>query len=296
MFDEKIKKKVYEYALKNKKNINELTYEDYNNIFSELKYISYSDEFLLKKRKEIVNPMLMEARKKLYEVNQTDNKDEQKRMAQLAYSISKECFEALLLWINLEENYELKLDIIEECIFYEKNKLERLGFFEKDYIGKFYEEVETRNYIRALKEKVNILLFLGRINLAFQLCLKILELNNNDDLEIKYLLLSIYAYKEDEDNLLRLKKECDGNRLEALIPLLVLYYKLDDKEKFLEYFDKITNTSSDFIPFVNKFFSGKYQFTESDFELSNKMLVMINNINFLIHATPGLIFYLEKLE
>ena len=81
---------------------------------------------------------------------------------------------------------------------------------------------------------MEILLFIGIISLAKTLCLEIIKLNSNDDLGIKYILLGIYAYQENEKEFLKLKETIYEDSIETLLPSLILFYKLDKMNKFQE--------------------------------------------------------------
>jgi len=292
MYDNKFKKAIYDYVEKTGKDINSLSEKDYSNILIEIADKSFIEECMLQERKEIINPMYKKAQEILLMAYQTNDMNEIKKLAKKAYETSSECIEALILWENSEEDHNKKLEILEKGIEYEKEKLKRLGYFKKEYIGDFYSELETRNYIRLLHNKLEVLLFIGRISLAKNLCLEILELNNNDDLGIKYILLGIYAYQEDEKELLELKDTIHEDTVETLLPLLILFYKLNKIDRVQEVLLKLNNISKEFISFFKSYLANcKDEDIEED-DFSNYLLLTMNNINFLINATPGIVFYI----
>ncbi len=297
MYDNKFKKFMYDYAIKNGKNVNNLTSEDYDRILNEIADKSFVEEYLSFERKEILNPMLKKAREILYSAYQASSEESSKELAELAYKTSQECFEALNMWYNLEEDQNKKLSILNEGISYEEEKLKRLGYFEDEYIGKFYDEIETRNYLRILRNKIDVLLFVGRIGLAKEICLDVLKLNKNDDLGVRYVLLGIYAYQENEKKLLELKNQLNEDSIETLLPLLILYYKLDKMNEVDNTLSEIRKISSDFIPFFKKYLSDcRNEKLELNVEFSESILSVMNSVNFLINTTPGLVFYIGLLE
>lgn len=297
MYDEKFKKVIYEYALKNNKSIEDLTENDYKRIINEIDDEDFLKEYIFYERKTVINPMFKKAQEILYEASQIDDVYKTKELAQLAYETSPECSEALITWQNIEEDHNKKLYILDKGIKYEEEKLKRLGYFEEEYIGKFYKEVETRNYIRLLRNKLDVLIFVGRINIAKNLCLDILKLNKDDDLEVRYILLSIYAYQEDEENFLEFLEKLNETSIETLLPLIMLYYKLDKMDKVNYYLSQVQKMSSEVIPFFKKYLS---ECREDGFDfsvkLSNNILSIMSTISFLINTTPGLVFYIGMLE
>lgn len=287
MFDSKKRKRVYEYAKRIDKRIDDLTHEDYQNMFSEILDESDITESRLLERNKIINPILKKSYDVLSEAYNANTNDEMKIKALEAFHISNECFEALQLVNNLEDDYNERLKNVELGIRYQKDKLNKLGYFDKKYEGKFYEIIVTRNYIRLLKFKVDTLIFLGRIGMAYDLCLEILRLNKSDDLGVKYTLLNIYAYKEDEESLLKLESELNEHSLETLVPMLILYYKLDKMDKVNECLEEITSISSDFISFFKTYVSGF-----SNENIPESMLEILESTGFFINTTPGLIYYM----
>ena len=114
---------------------------------------------------------------------------------------------------------------------YEKERLEDERYFEKDNIGFFYEIFETRPYIRGLYAKADYLLLDGKMKQARDVCKEILRLNNNDNTGARYLLMAIYAYLEEEKEMLKLYKKYPEEALGILFPLFILYYKLVNDKK-----------------------------------------------------------------
>lgn len=297
MYDEKFKKAMYEYALKNKKNVDDLTEKDYERIINEIDDENFLKEHILSERKTVINPMFKKALEILYEAYQVDNISKAKELAQLSYETSPECSEALVMWQNIEEDYNKKIDILDKGIKYEEEKLKRLGYFEEEYIGRFYKEVETRNYIRLLRNKLEVLLFVGRINIAKNLCLDILKLNKDDDLEVRYILLSIYAYQEDEESFLEFLEKLNETNIETLLPLVMLYYKLNKMDKVNYYLSQIQNISSEVVHFFKRYLSeSREDGFDFSVKLSDNILSIMSNISFLINTTPGLVFYIGMLE
>ena len=143
---------------------------------------------------------------------------------------------------------------------------------------------------------MEILLFIGRISLAKTLCLEIIKLNSNDDLGIKYILLGIYAYQENEKEFLKLKETIYEDSIETLLPSLILFYKLDKMNKFQETLLKLNIISKEFIPFFKSYLTNCKDEELIEDNFSDYLLLTMNNINFLINATPGIIFYIGNIN
>ena len=128
------------------------------------------------------------------------------------------------------------------------------------------------------------------------LCLEILKLNCNDDLGIKYVLLGIYAYQEDEEEFLKIKETIHEDSVETLLPFLILFYKLDKMNKFREVLLKLNIISKEFIPFFKSYLANCNDEELIEDNFSDYLLLTMNNINFLINATPGIVFYIGNIN
>lgn len=295
MYDNKFKKAMYDYALKNNVNVKDLSEDDYKNILSEIGDDNFAEECLWRERKVLLNPMFKKAEEIMYEAYLTDNLEKTLELSKKAYETSPECYDALIMMHNIEDDHNKKLEILDKGINYEEERLKRLGYFNEEYAGKFYDIIETRNYIRLLRSKLDILIFIGRSNIAKELCLDILKLNKKDDLRVRYILLAIYAYQEDEHNFMKFYEELNEESLETILPALILYYKLNEMDKVDSYLQKAKMLSSEIIVFFKKYLADCRN-EKFDVDLSDSILSVIGSINFLLNVTPGLVFYIGTLE
>lgn len=295
MYDNKLKKAMYDYALKNNVNVKDLSENDYQKILSETGDDNFAEECLWRERKVLLNPMFKKAEEIMYEAYLTDDLEKTLELSKKAYETSPECYDALIMMHNIEDDHNKKLEILDKGINYEEERLKKLGYFNEEYVGKFYDIVETRNYIRLLRSKLDILIFIGRSNLAKVLCLDILKLNKKDDLRVRYILLAIYAYQEDEHNFMKFYEELNEESLETILPALILYYKLNEMDKVDSYLQKAKMLSSEIIVFFKKYLADCRN-EEFDVDLSDSILSVIGSISFLLNVTPGLVFYIGMLE
>ena len=231
---------------------------------------------------------------KAYEAN---TKSKAKKYAKEALEVCPELFDAKLFLIDMEDNYLKKENMLNEALKEEKERLTDEDFFEKDCIDKFYGIFETRPYIRGLYSKALMQTQMGKMKLAIKTSEEIIRLNESDNTGARYMLMALYAYLEDEKNLLKLYKKYDEEySLEMIIPLMVYYYKQDDVKKAKKYLKMIKELNDNFI----KFYTGKME-KEEDFingyyknGSPSEVISYFNNYGFLLIAVPTLKDFVEK--
>lgn len=210
------------------------------------------------------------------------------KLAKQAYEMCDECFDAVILQSNLEENRLLREEILENGLIYEKKRLEKNDFFKEDNIGHFYGIFETRPYIRGLYYKAHNLAEDGKIKKAIDVCKEILRLNQNDNTGARYLLAALYAYIEDEEKLKNIYKRYTEENLEMLIPFFALYYKQENDKKAKEYLNRINKANIHFVEFfkglVEGFDPGENYVRGEESEL----MVYIRDYTFLLMSMPNL--------
>ena len=207
---------------------------------------------------EYENTPLDEAYELLEEAENAKTMKEAKRLAKKAFETSDACFDAKLFLADIEENSLKSNKILDEGLEFEKKRLEKEGYFDKENIGRFYGIFETRPYIRGLYTKASNLCNDGKYKRAIEVCKEILKLNENDNTGSRYLLMALYAIIEDEKFMLDLYKKYKENSLEMLFPMFVLYYKKEDDVKARKYLDMINKGNKHFI----KFFKGNMKLEE----------------------------------
>ena len=201
---------------------------------------------------EYENTPLDDAYEILEEAQNARTEKEAIKLAKKAYEKSKECFDAILFQCDLEENGIRRMKLLDDGLEFEKNRLTKEKYFDKENIGHFYGIFETRPYIRGLVIKAEYLLEEGKISQAENVCREVLRLNENDNMGARYLLMAIYATLEKENDMLKLYKKYPEEDLEMIFPLFALYYKLGNDKKAKEYLNRIDKCNSNFV----KFFKG----------------------------------------
>ena len=201
---------------------------------------------------EYKNTPLDDAYEILEEAHNARNEKEALRLAKKAYEKSSECFDAILFQCDLEENGIKRMTLLNDGLEFEKNRLTKEKYFDKENIGYFYGIFETRPYIRGLVIKIEYLLEEGKLRQAASVCKEVLKLNENDNLGARYLLMAIYAVLEEEKDMLDLYKKYPEEDLEMLFPLFAIYYKIGNDKKAKDYLNRIDKCNSNFV----KYFKG----------------------------------------
>ena len=201
---------------------------------------------------EYKNTPLDDAYEILEEAQNARNEKEALRLAKKAYEKSSECFDAILFQCDLEKNGIKRMKLLDDGLEFEKNRLTKENYFDKENIGHFYGVFETRPYIRGLATKAEYLLEEGKLRQAANVCKEVLKLNENDNLGARYLLMAIYATLEEEKDMLDLYKKYPEEDLEMLFPLFAIYYKIGNDKKAKDYLNRIDKCNSNFV----KYFKG----------------------------------------
>lgn len=240
------------------------------------------------------NTILDEAYELLEKAENTKSKTQAIKYAKEAYETCPDCFDAILFQVHLADNPLKRWKLLDEGLEFEKDRLEDEGYFEKDNVGHFYGIFETRPYIRGLYAKADYLILDGKIKQARDVCKEILRLNENDNTGARYLLMAIYAYFEEENDMLKLYKKYPEENLEMLFPLFILYYKQGNDKKAKEYLDRINKANPHFI----KFFKGTMKentdipyrhYAKGD---SSEVIMYFREYDFLVETIPTINYYI----
>lgn len=187
------------------------------------------------------------------------------KYAKKALKRDKNCLDAKLLIIELnhtDDAEKAKLEL-EKAISYEKKRLEGEGFFDEDSVGVFYGMIETRPYMRAVNSYVELLMAMGKIKKAVRECERLIELNANDNMGIRYKLMTLYAMLEDKESAEALCEKYENEEsFMILYPKALLYYKLDDYKTLKPLTRKLAKANSDY----KKFLTGEIPMQEEEIE------------------------------
>lgn len=278
----------------------------FNNMINEfLKNVDAKDEnelnkkiqeFMIKYNNgeiEYKNTLLDDAYDILEKAQNAKTKNQAIKLAKRAYEVCPDCFDAVLFQTNLEYNPIKRWEILDEGLKYERDRLEKEMFFEKDNIGHFYGIFETRPYIKGLYEKAVYLLFDGKVNQAKDICKEMLRLNENDNMGARYLLMAIYAYFEEEKELLNIYKKYPEENLEVLFPLFALYYKLGDDKKAKEYLKRINKSNSNFVKYFKDTIKTDEKISTGYYTIGDlsEVIMYFQQYGFLTDTMPTINYY-----
>ena len=160
------------------------------------------------------------------------------KYAKKALELDEHCTDAEVLLAEVQQGDDIEKfkKKLEKIIAKTEKYLRVDDFFAEDSVGDFWTVLETRPYMRARYKYVDILIAMGKYQKAKDECMELLELDKNDSMGIRYILMGIYAYFEDEISAVRLYKQYNECSVHMLLPLIVLYYKSDSyktAEKYL---------------------------------------------------------------
>lgn len=129
--------------------------------------------------------------------------------------------------------------------------MEKEGYFQ-DCMGDFWGMLETRPYMRLRDSYLELLIRCGMMRKAVGEAEEMLKLSTNDNLGVRYTLMHLYAYLENEDGALALHKKYDEyEESQMLLPLAVLYYKMGNFELSLQYLQRLNKANKDTKKFLN---------------------------------------------
>ena len=174
------------------------------------------------------------------------------KLVKKALEVCPDCLEAKLILATNSDRPIKVLQKVNECILEEKGRLKKEGYFAKENIGHFYGIYETRPYIHAMYSLANMYANAGMINKAIDLCKEILLLNEHDNTGTRYLLMGLYAYKEELNNMNQLYKKYKEENLHMLVPFMVYYFKQGDYKNALKYLERIKKVNKNFVSFFEE--------------------------------------------
>lgn len=132
-------------------------------------------------------------------------------------------------------------------------KLKEQGYFEDYNIGEFWLILETRPYMRLLEKYASHFVQCGQMRLAIAEYEKMLKLCTNDNIGVRYTLMHLYTFLEDEQSALELFEKYPEEGTQFLLPLSILYYKLGDLRKSHQYLKKLITVNKDTYKFFDSF-------------------------------------------
>ena len=132
---------------------------------------------------------------------------------------------------------------LQELLALAEQQMKEAGAF-KEYTGEFWTAPETRPYMRVRYTYFDVLISCGMMRRAIDEGQRLLELCENDNLGVRYQLMHLYAFMEDEMHALALHKQYGANEeTQMLLPLAVLYYKMNQLGKAEDYIKRLAKVN-----------------------------------------------------
>lgn len=104
----------------------------------------------------------------------------------------------------------------------------------------------TRPYMRVCYTYFQTLIECGMMRCAINEGERLLKLSEGDSLGVRYQLMHLYAYTEDEMHALALHKKYGGyEETQMLLPLAILYYKQNQFDKAKDYLNRLAKVNRD---------------------------------------------------
>ncbi len=176
---------------------------------------------------------------------ESDNEEDALKYAKKALMLDKNCLDAdvMIAELTTETNEELKRKY-EKLIGKAEKHLKEEKVWADENIGIFWGIHETRPYMRLRYSYMHLLLSMGKYRKAIKECEDLLVLSENDNLGVRYTLISLYSFFEDETNAMKLYDKFDKEAsAHMLLPIIALYYKLDNYKKAETYLKKLSEVN-----------------------------------------------------
>lgn len=158
--------------------------------------------------------------------------------------------EVMIAELSAENGEELLLEY-RRLIKKAEKALADSGLWDEQYFGAYWGIYETRPYMKLRFAYADFLIQQGKRKLAINEYADLLRLCISDNLGVRYKLIHLYAFYEDELSAVRLYKEFEGhNNTMMLLPMVTLYYRLDDYASAARYLELLKKAN----PYTLKFF------------------------------------------
>lgn len=181
----------------------------------------------------------------LDEAYESEDEEVALRKAKAALRMDPTFMDAELFMLDFEDDDELKQAKFEKLLAKEKARLDA-DENTRDDSGHYYGILETRPYVRLAYAYIELLRFLGKYRKAMLFAEGLIDLNKNDNLGVRYILMAIYAQLEDETRAVQLYERFDEDSVQMLLPMMMLYYKLDYMDKAKSRLRRLTKAYPNF--------------------------------------------------
>lgn len=170
------------------------------------------------------------------------------RYAKKALKLDPYCLDAELILAQMKaHDIESLGKNMEKVIKKGEEQLKERGIDMEENMGSFYGILETRPYMRVRKEYLDLLIEQGRFRHALCEAEEHLRLCENDNLGVRYVLMALYCYFEEEEKAKTLFERYEEDTAFMLLPLAGLYYKMGNMKKMKTYIRRLNNRNRDLL-------------------------------------------------
>ena len=181
------------------------------------------------------------------------------------------------LKINDEDVFEA-ITSLEQELESEKNKLIQTGILKKSNIGHLASILEGQEYIDGLYHLMILYIEIYGFKRAINIGEEMLRLDREYMPHLHAIVVSLYAYFEDDAKINKVCKKCNRPCIIYFISMMIVYYKKCNFSKAKEYLELINRTNKTFIPY---FEGKKVRGEEADI-----VIHFVKELNYLFDTAP----------
>ena len=237
----------------------------------------------------------------LFEAYDEPVKSKAIKLANQALEINPDNIDAENFITKFETNTIKKLERYKETLDKEYTRLQKEDTFNKENIGIFWGLIETRPYMRTKHSYMLTLMELGRYTEAIKQGEELLELCENDNQGIRYLIMGLYTILEKFEECEKIYKRYSDDSTFMLFPLSIMYYKKGDYKKSKKILKNIQENNEHILEYLKK----KIRFTKSKIEniedegvyswgSEAEAYFVVKDYKYLLETVPTFIEFIER--
>lgn len=175
-------------------------------------------------------------------------------------------YDAILIPIQSYFKTTARLYMLEVLLSDATTAMYKNGHFDED-MGDFWAVIETRPYMRVKHNYILNLVEAGHLNEAKKECQECLELCQNDNLGIRYILATVLCQLKQYQEFLELYEKFLDGKLDMLLPLSVAQYNLNNVKEAEKIIRGIVDNNEYFLPVIFKY---QYLTSEEEFDIKHQ--------------------------
>ena len=239
-------------------------------------------------------PLSKETAKSVYDwlelSEQQNTKKAQRECLEKAKELEPKNLDVLMRLLLLEKkSFWEYIPEVQELLALGKEDLKERKLY-KESMGDFYMVLETRPYMRVLQFYLTILSSSYMIQQAIAVAKEMLKLNRNDNLGVRYTLMALYVYTEDEFNVRKLIREYKEEEDSAFftMPLALLKFRQGKWEEAKAILEKVKAQYKGFTTFLRDAAAGRDALYDEEFQndyyqpfTRSELITMVLDADFL---------------